>query len=155
MKNKIIDAIEKQQVAKANNLQKKQAELLKLTTERTIPVIRIGDTVDVHFWIELGEKGRIQVFNGTVIAIKHDRPEEMITVRRIVQGEGVERIFPLLSPRISKIEVKRSGKVRRAKLYYLRDRVGKATRLKERKDAKPAKAATPVTPTTPATPAAK
>src|SRR5262249_13750795 len=98
-----------------------------------VPEIQVGDTVDVHFWIELGEKGRTQVFNGTVIAIKGEKPDEFVTVRRIVQGEGVERIFPLLSPRISKIEVKKTGHVRRAKLYYLRKRVGKATRLKERK----------------------
>ncbi|HJZ94018.1 MAG TPA: 50S ribosomal protein L19 [Gemmataceae bacterium] len=114
-------------------LNKKQSELIKQPSERTVPEIQVGDTVDVHFWIELGEKGRTQVFNGTVIAIKGEKPDEFVTVRRIVQGEGVERIFPLLSPRISKIEVKKTGHVRRAKLYYLRKRVGKATRLKERK----------------------
>jgi large subunit ribosomal protein L19 len=114
-------------------LNKKQSELIKQPSERTVPEIRVGDTVDVYFWIELGEKGRTQVFNGTVIAIKGEKPDEFITVRRIVQGEGVERIFPLLSPRISKIDVKKTGHVRRAKLYYLRKRVGKATRLKERK----------------------
>jgi large subunit ribosomal protein L19 len=107
--------------------------LIKQPSERSVPEIRVGDTVDVYFWIELGEKGRTQVFNGTVIAIKGEKPDEFITVRRIVQGEGVERIFPLLSPRISKIDVKKTGHVRRAKLYYLRKRVGKATRLKERK----------------------
>lgn len=133
MKNAIIANIEKQQVAKVAELNKKQGELIKQPTERTIPEIQVGDTVDVHFWIELGEKGRTQVFNGTVIAIKGEKPDEFITVRRIVQGEGVERIFPLLSPRIARIEIKKTGRVRRAKLYYLRDRVGKATRLKERK----------------------
>ncbi len=133
MKNGIIAQIEKQQAAKVAELNKKQGELIKQPSERTIPTIQVGDTVDVHFWIELGEKGRTQVFNGTVIAIKGEKPDEFITVRRIVQGEGVERIFPLLSPRIARIEVKKTGHVRRAKLYYLRKRVGKATRLKERK----------------------
>jgi large subunit ribosomal protein L19 len=133
MKNKFIALIEKQQAEKVAVLNKKQGELTKQATERTIPAFQVGDTVDVHFWIELGEKGRTQVFNGTVIAIKGEKPDEFITVRRIVQGEGVERVFPLLSPRIAKIDVKKTGHVRRAKLYYLRDRVGKATRLKERK----------------------
>jgi large subunit ribosomal protein L19 len=133
MKNSIIAQIEKQQAEKVAALNKKQGELIKQPSERTVPAIQVGDTVDVHFWIELGEKGRTQVFNGTVIAIKGEKPDEFITVRRIVQGEGVERIFPLLSPRIAKIDVKKTGHVRRAKLYYLRKRVGKATRLKERK----------------------
>jgi len=133
MKSHLIALVEKQQAEKAAELNKKQAELIKQPSDRTIPTIQVGDTVDVHFWIELGEKGRTQVFNGTVIAIKGEKPDEFITVRRIVQGEGVERIFPLLSPRIAKIDVKKTGHVRRAKLYYLRKRVGKATRLKERK----------------------
>ena len=93
----------------------------------------IGDTVDVHTRILEGEKERIQIFNGVVIARSGGGLRETFTVRRIVQGEGVERIFPLHSPKIAKIEVKRTGRVRRAKLYYLRERVGKATRLKERK----------------------
>ena len=133
MKNNLIALIEKQQAAKVADLNKKQSELIKQPTERTVPAVQVGDTVDVYFWIELGEKGRTQVFNGTVIAIKGEKPDEFITVRRIVQGEGVERIFPLLSPRIARIEVRKTGHVRRAKLYYLRKRVGKATRLKERK----------------------
>lgn len=133
MKNKLISLVEKQQVAKVAELHKKQSEAIKQPSERTIPAIQVGDTVDVYFWIELGEKGRTQTFNGTVIAIKGEKPDEFITVRRIVQGEGVERVFPLLSPRIARIEVKKTGTVRRAKLYYLRNRVGKATRLKERK----------------------
>ena len=133
MKNSIIAQIEKQQADKVAALNKTQSELIKQPSERTIPTIQVGDTIDVHFWIELGEKGRTQVFNGTVIAIKGEKPDEFITVRRIVQGEGVERVFPLLSPRIARIDVKKTGQVRRAKLYYLRDRVGKATRLKERK----------------------
>jgi large subunit ribosomal protein L19 len=133
MKNHLIALIEKQQTAKAAELHKKQSELIKQPSERAVPTIQVGDTVDVHFWIELGEKGRTQAFGGTVIAIKGEKPDEFITVRKIVQGEGVERVFPLLSPRIAKIEVKKSGHVRRAKLYYMRKRVGKSTRLKERK----------------------
>ena len=97
------------------------------------PQFQIGDTVDVHQRILEGQKERVQVFSGVVISRKGDGMREMFTVRRIVQGEGVERQFPLHSPRIAKIEVKRTGVVRRAKLYYLRDRVGKATRLRERK----------------------
>jgi len=97
------------------------------------PQFRIGDTVDVHTRILEGEKERIQIFNGTVIARSGSGTRSMFVVRRIVQGEGVERKFPLHSPRIAKIEVKRSGVVRRAKLYFLRDRVGKAVRLKERR----------------------
>ena len=133
MKHNLIALVEKQQAAKVADLNRKQGELTKQSTERTVPELRVGDTVDVYFWIELGEKGRTQVFNGTVIALKGEKPDEFVTVRRIVQGEGVERVFPLLSPRIARIEVKKTGRVRRAKLYYLRDRVGKATRLKERK----------------------
>lgn len=103
------------------------------------PKFEIGDTVDVHQRILEGQKERVQIYTGVVIARKGEGPREMVTVRRIVQGEGVERVFPVNSPKISKIDVKRTGRVRRAKLYYLRDRVGKATRLRER-DAKPAKA---------------
>ena len=96
------------------------------------PAFDIGDTVDVHVRILEGDKERIQIYNGVVIARSGSGPREMFTVRRIVQGEGVERKFPLHSPRIADIVVKRSGKVRRAKLYYLRGRSGKAVRLKER-----------------------
>src|SRR2546421_8772833 len=92
----------------------------------------VGDQVEVHQLILEGEKQRTQIFAGLVIAMKGDGMREMFTVRRIVQGEGVERMFPLNSPRISKIEVKRTGAVRRAKLYYQRKRVGKSTRLRER-----------------------
>jgi large subunit ribosomal protein L19 len=98
----------------------------------TVPHFEIGDTVDVHVRILEGDKERIQIYNGVVIARSGAGTREMFTVRRIVQGEGVERIFPLHSPRLADIVVKRSGKVRRAKLYYLRDRTGKAVRLKER-----------------------
>ena len=102
------------------------------TMKGTTPKFEIGDTVDVHVRILEGDKERIQVFNGVVIARSGTKTREMFVVRRIVQGEGVERKFPLHSPRIADIVVKRSGKVRRAKLYYLRSRTGKAVRLKER-----------------------
>ena len=98
-----------------------------------MPKFEIGDTVDVHLRILEGQKERIQVYTGVVIARRGGSTREMFTVRRIVQGEGVERQFPVHSPKIAKIEVKRTGVTRRAKLYYLRDRVGKATRLRERK----------------------
>jgi large subunit ribosomal protein L19 len=98
-----------------------------------IPDFTIGDTVDVHTKILEGDKERIQVFTGVVIARSGSGSREMFTVRRIVANEGVERKFPLHSPKIEKIEVVRGGQVRRAKLYFLRDRVGKAVRLKERR----------------------
>jgi large subunit ribosomal protein L19 len=97
------------------------------------PKFDIGDTVDVATKIIEGEKERIQVFSGIVIMKKGRGINEMFTVRRIVNNEGVERIFPLHSPFISKVTVKRSGESRRAKLFYLRDRVGKATRLVEKR----------------------
>jgi large subunit ribosomal protein L19 len=95
-----------------------------------IPDIRVGDTIIVHQRILDGQKERIQPFEGDVIARSGSGTKEMLTVRRIVQSEGVERIFPIHSPRIARIEVKRAGRVRRAKLYYIRDRVGKATKIK-------------------------
>ena len=98
-----------------------------------LPDFQVGDTVDVHQRILEGQKERVQVYSGTVIARRGEGVREMFTVRRIVQGEGVERIFPLNSPKIAKIEVKRAGGVRRAKLFYLRERVGKATRVREKK----------------------
>ncbi len=97
------------------------------------PQFDVGDTVDVHTRILEGEKERIQIFTGVVLGRSGGGAREMFVVRRIVAGEGVERKFPLHSPRIAKVEVKRSSVVRRAKLYFLRDRVGKATRLKERR----------------------
>jgi large subunit ribosomal protein L19 len=97
------------------------------------PEFEIGDTVEVHTKILEGEKERVQVFVGTVIARSGSGTREMFVVRRIVAGEGVERKFPLQSPKIEKVVVKRSSVVRRAKLYFLRDRVGKAVRLKERR----------------------
>ena len=96
------------------------------------PKFEIGDTVDVHVRILDGDKERIQIYNGVVIARAGAGTRETFVVRRIVQGEGVERKFPVHSPRIADVVVKRSGKVRRAKLYYLRERTGKAVRLKER-----------------------
>ena len=99
-----------------------------------VPSFEIGDTVDVHTRILEGEKERIQIFNGVVIAKSGSGSREMFVVRRIVAGEGVERKFPIHSPKIAKVEVKRSGVSRRAKLYYLRDRTGKSTRLREKRD---------------------
>ncbi len=104
-----------------------------------VPSFDIGDTVDVHTRILEGDKERIQIFNGVVIAKAGSGSRETFTVRRIVAGEGVERKFPLHSPKISTIEVKRSGVAKRAKLYYLRDRSGKATRLREKRDETTAK----------------
>ncbi len=95
------------------------------------PVVHVGDTVEVHYLIREGEKERVQIFSGTIIAMGGRGIRQTITVRRIVQGEGVERIFPLHNPRVQKIDIIRRGDVRRAKLYYLRDRVGKKTRVKE------------------------
>lgn len=102
------------------------------------PKFEIGDTVDVHCRILEGEKERIQKFNGVVIAKAGSGSRETFVVRRIVASEGVERKFLVHSPKIAKIEVKRSSVVRRAKLYFLRDRVGKAVRLKERRIERPA-----------------
>ena len=93
----------------------------------------VGDTVDVHCRILEGTKERVQIFSGIVIARRGSGTREMFTVRRIVGGEGVERIFPVNSKKIAKLEVVRHGKTRRAKLYYLRKRVGKATRLVQRR----------------------
>lgn len=95
------------------------------------PVFKIGDTVKVHVKIREGERERIQVFEGTVIARKGSGVSSTFTVRRVSYGVGVERVFPVHSPNVAKVEVVRSGKVRRSKLYYLRDRVGKAAKLKE------------------------
>ena len=95
------------------------------------PKFSIGDTVKVHVKIKEGERERIQVFEGTVIAMKHVGVAETFTVRRLSHGVGVERVFPIHSPNVEKVEVVRYGSVRRAKLYYLRDRVGKAAKVKE------------------------
>jgi large subunit ribosomal protein L19 len=100
--------------------------------KKDAPQFTVGDTVDVHTRIVEGEKERIQIFSGTVIMKKGRGINETFTVRRIVNNEGVERIFPLHSPFISKVVVKRGGETRRAKLFYLRDRVGKAVKLTEK-----------------------
>lgn len=97
-----------------------------------LPKFEIGDTIKVHVKIKEGTRERIQVFEGTVIAKKHGGITETFTVRRVSYGVGVERTFPVNSPKIAKIEVTRRGSVRRAKLYYLRDRVGKAAKVKEK-----------------------
>ncbi len=115
MRNKLLDAVE------ASSLKK---EITNVTR---------GDTVDVHCKIVEGDKERVQIFAGTVIMVKGAGINKTFTVRRIVANEGVERIFPINSPLIEKIVVKRSGESRRAKLFYLRDRVGKATRLHDKK----------------------
>lgn len=117
MSQQILASVEKSSLKPAEEIQK----------------FEIGDTVDVHTKILEGEKERIQVFSGIVIARSGSGSKEMFTVRRIVAGEGVERKFPLHSPRIAKIDVKRSAVVRRAKLYYMRERSGKSARLRERR----------------------
>ena len=110
-------------------------DALKLISEssmkKEVPQFEIGDTVKVHVQIKEGEKSRIQIFEGTVIAKKHGGINETFTVRRVAHGCGIERVFPVHSPVVDKVEVIRHGKVRRAKLYYLRDRVGKAAKVKE------------------------
>ncbi len=103
----------------------------KSQSKSDVPDFRIGDRVEVHQRILDGQKERVQIFEGDVIARQNSSVSETLTVRRLVQGEGVERIFPVHSPRIAKIVIKKAGSVRRAKLYYLRDRVGKATKIKD------------------------
>jgi large subunit ribosomal protein L19 len=99
-----------------------------------LPEIHVGDTVKVGVRIQEGNKERIQPYEGIVIAMRNGGINETITVRKVFQGIGVERVFLLHSPRVESITIMRRGKVRRAKLYYLRDRVGKATRVKQRFD---------------------
>jgi large subunit ribosomal protein L19 len=125
MTNKLIQQIEKQYM---------KAE---------VPQFRVGDTVDVHTRIIEGDKERVQIFAGTVIMKKGAGINETFTVRRIVNNEGVERIFPINSPFIAKVVVKRSGETRRAKLFYLRQRVGKAVRLTEQRTTKKTDGETP------------
>ena len=119
-------------------------ELLNKAAEASlktdVPEFRVGDTVNVSVRIVEGEKERVQIFTGTVIGRRGSGISETFRVRRIVNNEGVERVFPLHSPKVSGIEVVRHGKVRRGKLTFLRDRIGKATRLKEPPRAKSAKA---------------
>jgi large subunit ribosomal protein L19 len=107
-------------------------ELNKEALQNEVANVQIGDTVRVHVKVKEGSRERIQVFEGTVIAKKHGGIEETITVRRISYGVGVEKVFPIHSPSIDHIEVVRNGKVRRAKLYYLRGRVGKSAKVKEK-----------------------
>ena len=107
-------------------------ELNKETLSNEVAPVQIGDTVRVHVKVKEGSRERIQIFEGTVIAKKHGGIEETITVRRISYGVGVEKIFPVHSPSIDHIEVVRNGAVRRAKLYYLRGRVGKGAKVKEK-----------------------
>ncbi len=113
-----------------------KTELLDLVEsaclKQDIPYFEIGDTVDVHCKIKEGEKERVQIFSGTVIARKGRGINEMFTVRHITNNEGVERIFPIHSPNVLDVRPIRSGKTRRAKLYYLRERSGKAVRLRQR-----------------------
>ena len=97
-----------------------------------LPEVHVGDTVRVHVKIKEGSRKRVQVFEGTVIAKKHGSIEETITVRRLSYGVGCEKVFPLHSPNIVKVETVRAGKVRRAKLYYLRNRLGKAAKVREK-----------------------
>ena len=111
----IIDKIEKQQL------------------KQEVTAFEVGDTVKVHTKIVEGDSERIQVFSGIVIARKHHGIRETFTVRRVSFGQGVEKIFPINSPRVDKIEVERKGHVRRAKLYYLRSKIGKSARVKDQK----------------------
>lgn len=115
MSNAIIHALEAKQLKK------------------DLPKLSVGDTVDVHFRIVEGEKERIQVFTGVILGIAGEGISQMVTVRRIVANEGVERVFPIHSPKVAKVEVTRHGHVRRSKLYYLRERVGKKRRLADRR----------------------
>ena len=109
-------------------------DAIKLMTQACmkseVPTLNIGDTVKVHCRIKEGERERIQIFEGTIIAKKHGGINETFTVRRVAYGCGVERVFPVHSPNVEKVELVRRGRVRRAKLYYLRDRVGKAAKVK-------------------------
>lgn len=127
-----------------------KTEILKKVEQpylkKDLPLFRVGDTVDIHTRIIEGEKERIQVFSGTVIMRKGAGINETFTVRRIVNNEGVERIFPSHSPFIANIVVRRSGETRRAKLFYLRNRVGKATRLTEQRKVKKEESVEPAEP---------
>lgn len=108
----------------------KEIEADQLKNE--VPVFNVGDTVKVYGKIKEGNRERIQIFEGTIIAMKHSGINKSVTVRRISYGVGVEKTFPVHSPNVAKFEVVRNGKVRRAKLYYLRGRVGKAAKVQEK-----------------------
>lgn len=105
----------------------------QLKPQSDFPDFSVGDTLNVHVRIIEGDKERVQIFQGVLIAINGRGINRMFTIRRIVANEGVERVFPLHSPRISKVEIVRRGDARRAKLYYLRDRVGKSRRLRDQR----------------------
>ena len=105
----------------------------QLKSDDQLGTANVGDTIDVHYLIVEGEKERVQVFQGVLLGVRGRGVNRMMTVRRIVANEGVERVFPLHSPRIAKVEVVRRGDARRAKLYFLRDRIGKARRLRDRR----------------------
>ncbi|MFC7395684.1 50S ribosomal protein L19 [Chelatococcus sp. GCM10030263] len=123
----IIETLDKEQIA-------------KLTEGRTLPDFEPGDTVQVNVRVKEGERSRVQAYEGVCIARDGGGLNQSFTVRKISYGEGVERVFPLYSPNIDSIKVVRRGKVRRAKLYYLRDRRGKSARIAERAE-RPAKSA--------------
>jgi len=108
-------------------------EVQKGAMKEKLPEFNVGDIVDVHVRIKEGEKERIQLFNGTVISRRGSGMGETFTVRRIVAGEGVERVFPIQCPSVVDVKVQRRGDVRRAKLYYLRERTGKGVRVKEKR----------------------
>ena len=117
-----------------------QEQLERLNAERTVPEFRPGDTLRVNVKVIEGTRERVQAFEGVCIARRNRGLNSAFTVRKISYGEGVERVFPLFSPRIDSIEVVRRGRVRRAKLYYLRGRTGKSARIAERRDERPAAA---------------
>ncbi len=116
------------------SIETEEIESIKKGLKQKIPQLYVGDTVKIGVRIIEGGKERVQPYEGTIIAMRNGGINETITVRRVFQGVGVERVFLLHSPRIASIKLLRRGKVRRAKLYYLRDRVGKATRVKQRFD---------------------
>ena len=116
-----------------------KGEIERLIAERPVPEFSPGDTVRVHYKVVEGTRERVQVYEGVVIARTAKALNSSFTVRKISFGEGVERVFPLYGPRVDSIDVVRRGKVRRAKLYYLRGRTGKSARIAERRDTRPAK----------------
>ncbi len=124
-------------------------QVAKLTTERPVPEFAPGDTVRVHYKVTEGTRERIQVYEGVVIARSSRGLNSAFTVRKISYGEGVERVFPLYSPRIERIEVVRRGAVRRAKLYYLRSRRGKRARIAEKVERRPPKSKAKAAPAEP------
>ena len=126
-------------------------QVAKLTAERPVPEFAPGDTVRVHYKVTEGTRERIQVYEGVVIARSSRGVNSAFTVRKISYGEGVERVFPLYSPRVARIEVVRRGAVRRAKLYYLRSRRGKRARIAEKVERRPDAAAKPTAPVEPKT----